>query len=104
MEFVSTQNIVRNACQTEATFYKIASGHAKVDPDAFTFESVFGLMGCVDGCTENDTCHAFNVKKLQTGIAMCELLPADRNADPDGIVAKAGWDYYDTGLYSSKVS
>ncbi len=99
----SAQNIVRNACQTEATFYKIASGHAMVDAKSFIFESSAGITGCIDGCIENKTCHAFNTKKLQAGGAMCELLPTDRNTKPNDIVAKVGWNYYDTGLYASKV-
>ena len=69
-----------------------------------TKETNVGLSGCVDLCTEDNTCKSFNYKRSETSNTICELLTDDRNTKADKIVAKAGWDYYDTGLFRSQVS
>ncbi len=97
------ENIIRHSCGSEVEFYRIASDHALADQMSFTFESTTGLTGCIDACVGNSTCKAFNAKKITENNAQCELLPNDRNTNAAGIVARAGWHYYDTGLYASKV-
>eukprot|EP00112_Aurelia_sp_Birch-Aquarium-sp1_P007965 Seg187.6 transcript_id=Seg187.6/GoldUCD/mRNA.D3Y31 product="hypothetical protein" protein_id=Seg187.6/GoldUCD/D3Y31 len=102
-ESSSGQNIVRHACGSQAEFFKIAPNHV-MDIAKTTKETSDGLSGCVDLCTEDNTCKSFNYKRSETSNTICELLTDDRNTKADKIIAKAGWDYYDTGLFSSQVS
>ena len=102
-ESSSGQNIVRHACGSQAELFKIASNHI-MDIAKTTKETSNGLSGCVDLCTEDNTCKSFNYKRSETSNTICELLTEDRNTKADKIVAKTGWDYYDTGLFRSQVS
>ena len=100
---VTCENIVRHACNTQATFYKIASNYFMNDANKITNATSDGYMGCVDLCIEYPLCKAFNYKAVKTKEAICELLHKDRTTNPNDIVSKAGWNYYDTGLFASQV-
>ena len=100
---VTCENIVRHACNTPATFYKIASNYSMNDANKITNTTSDGYMGCVDLCIEYPLCKAFNYKAVKTNEAICELLHKDRTTNPNDIVSKAGWNYYDTGLFASQV-
>ena len=97
------QNIIRHACGIDAEFFKIAADSAMTDAASYTFDTNDGLFGCIDVCTANDTCKAFNTKALSNDTRKCELLRFDRNTNPNDITARIGWAYYDTGAYSSQV-
>ena len=101
---IYAENIVRHACNTQATFYKIASNYSMNDANKITNTTSDGYMGCVDLCVECPLCKAFNYKAVKTNEAICELLHKDRTTNPNGIVSKAGWNYYDTGLLASQVN
>ena len=100
---VIAENIVRHACNTQATFYKIASNYSMNDANKITNATSDGYMGCVDLCIEYPLCKAFNYKAVKTNEAICELLHKDRTTNPNDIVSRAGWNYYDTGLFASQV-
>ena len=101
---INAENIVRHACNTQATFYKIASNYSMNDANKITNTTSDGYMGCVDLCIEYPLCKAFNYKAVKTNEAICELLHKDRTTNPNDIVSRSGWNYYDTGLYSTQVS
>ena len=98
---IYTQNIVRQSCGIQAPFYKIANDHAMKSMHAILTQATSSLVGCLDLCVEQQNCKAFNFKRSTLS---CQLLKVDRNTNAIDIEAKAGWDYYDSGLYSSNVS
>ena len=98
---INATNIVRNSCGIQAAFYKITSDHAMQIANTVQKKSNGDVTGCVDFCVENYTCKAFNYKK---STKICELLHYDRNEKATSVNPKTGWNYYDTGLYSSQVS
>ena len=105
--FVAThifgENIIRYSCNTEATFYKIASNYSMTDASKVTKSTEDGVLGCIDLCIELSVCKAFNYKSIGKNSATCELLQKDRTISPNDIFARSGWSYYDTGLFSSQV-
>ena len=94
-------NIARESCYTDAEFFKIASDFKMSDPETKTLQ-VSSLGECLDICISNSTCRALNIKRTG-GKVDCEHLTRDRNSHPHDIVAAAGWNYYDTGLYKPQV-
>ena len=98
------ENIVRHECGVQATFYKVASNYAMIDVGNMTNATNDGCMGCVDLCIEYPMCKAFNYKAVKSDSGICELLHKDRTTNPNDVVSRKGWNYYDTGLFSSQVS
>ena len=98
------ENIVRHDCNTQATFYKVASNYAMLDTANTTNTTNDGYMGCVDLCIEYPLCKAFNFKAVSKDDAICELLHKDRTTNPNDVISRSGWSYYDTGLFTSQVS
>ena len=100
---VDAENIVRHSCGTEGTFYKIASNYAVNEANAETKMTSEGVLGCIEFCVKNESCKAFNYKKVSLVESLCELLQNDRNTKETDVAPRDGWSYYDTGLYSSQV-
>ena len=101
---IYSENIVRHECGAQATFYKVASNYAMNDVAKITKTTNDGYMGCIDHCIEYPMCKAFNYKAMVNDIGICELLHKDRTTNPKDVVSRTGWNYYDTGLFSSQVS
>ena len=101
---ISGENIVRHDCNTQATFYKVASNYAMLDTANTTNTTNDGYMGCVDLCIEYPFCKAFNFKAVSKDDGICELLHKDRTTNPNDVISRSGWSYYDTGLFTSQVS
>ena len=101
---VICENIVRHDCNTQAKFYKVASNYAMLDATNITNTTNDGYMGCVDLCIEYPLCKAFNFKAVNNDDAICELLHKDRTTNPNDVISRNGWSYYDTGLFTSQVS
>ena len=97
-------NIVRDQCDVQARFYKVASNFAMNEAGNITKSTNDGYMGCVDLCIDYPLCKAFNFKSITNADSVCELLHKDRTTHPNDIVSRNGWSYYDTGLFSSQVS
>ncbi|XP_065053606.1 uncharacterized protein LOC135682574 isoform X2 [Rhopilema esculentum] len=100
---VNAENIVRHSCGTEGTFYKIASNYALNEANAATKTTSEGVLGCIEFCVKNESCKAFNYKKVSPVESLCELLQNDRNTKETDVAPRDGWSYYDTGLYSSQI-
>ena len=100
----SCANIVREECNVQAIFYKVASNFAMNDTVSTTKSTSDGYMGCVDLCIDYPFCKAFNFKSVRSANSVCELLHKDRTTHANDVVSRNGWSYYDTGLFSSQVS
>ncbi|XP_065052619.1 uncharacterized protein LOC135681903 isoform X1 [Rhopilema esculentum] len=100
---VKAENIVRHSCGTEGTFYKIASNYALNEANAAIKTTSQGVLGCTEFCLKNESCKAFNYKKVSPVESLCELLQNDRNTKETDVAPRDGWSYYDTGLYSSQI-
>lgn len=103
LTYAFCSNIVRHSCNTQAAFYKVASNYAMTDESKVTKSTSDGPFGCMDLCIELPTCKAFNVRKISSSSSTCELVQKDRTTNPKDVVARSGWIYYDTGLFSSQV-
>ena len=101
---VCCANIIREECNVQARFYKVASNFAMNDTVSMTNTTSEGYMGCVDLCIDYPLCKAFNFKSITNADSVCELLHKDRTTHPNDIISRNGWSYYDTGLFSSQVS
>lgn len=102
--YTYSENIVRHACNSQATFFKVATNYSMNDNGKVTKTTSNSLIGCVDLCFQYPLCKAFNYKSVTTEESTCELLQKDRITSPNDIVPRGGWSFYDTGLFSTQVS
>ena len=95
----------KTSCGSSAAFYRIAKDHA-LNEEPISRNTTADLEKCVDLCIEEPRCKAMNTRYRDDFKMDCHLLKDDHMSKPKKMIAKQGWNIYDTGSkeISRKVS
>ena len=90
------RRVSKTSCGSSAAFYRIAKDHI-LDEEPISRNTTTDLEECVDLCIEEPKCKAMNTHHRADSRMDCHLLKDDHMSKPKKIIAKQGWNIYDTG-------
>ena len=90
------RRVFKGTCGSEATFYRIANDHI-LDEQPIAKNVTNDLVECIDLCVSVSKCVAMNTHKRSDSKIDCHLLKDDHMSKPRKMIAKKGWNFYDTG-------
>ncbi|XP_065054059.1 uncharacterized protein LOC135682899 isoform X3 [Rhopilema esculentum] len=90
------RRVFKGTCGSEATFYRIANDHI-LDEEPIAKNVTSDLVECIDLCVSVEKCVAMNTHKRNDSKVDCHLLKDDHMSKPRKMIAKKGWNFYDTG-------
>ena len=90
------RRVSKTSCGSSAAFYRIAKDHA-LNEEPISRNITADLEECIDLCIEETRCKAMNTHYRDDGKMDCHLLKDDHMSKPKKMIAKQGWNIYDTG-------
>ena len=96
ISLLRARRVSKTTCGSSAAFYRIAK-HYVLNEEPISRNVTTDLEGCVDLCIEEPKCKAMNTHYRHDGTMDCHLLKDDHMSKPKKMIAKQGWNIYDTG-------